>query len=66
MSSDMTIEQVCAYVGGDKPVSKATVYRHIKRGVIPGPYKIGPRLVRFSRAELEAAMERLRNRAEAA
>jgi predicted DNA-binding transcriptional regulator AlpA len=32
---------VCALFGGTKPINPSTLYRNIKKGLIPRPYKVG-------------------------
>jgi predicted DNA-binding transcriptional regulator AlpA len=35
------IREVCKYFGGSKPLHPATIYRHIKNGLISPPDHIG-------------------------
>jgi predicted DNA-binding transcriptional regulator AlpA len=43
-------------LGGSKPISKHTLYRGIAAGRFPRAVRIGPNLVRYVRAELEAVV----------
>jgi hypothetical protein len=35
------IQEVCRFFGGTKPLNPATVYRHIKNGIISRPDHVG-------------------------
>jgi predicted DNA-binding transcriptional regulator AlpA len=47
--------EVCRYLGGTRPINAATLYRHIKRGLLPPPVKVGGSS-RWLRSEIEAAL----------
>jgi predicted DNA-binding transcriptional regulator AlpA len=55
MSSDVELldrRAVCAAFGGIHP---ATLYRHVRAGVVPRPVKVGA-LSRWLRSEVEASL----------
>ena len=55
----LTIEQVCIEWGGKaRPVNRATIYNLIKRGILPKPFKIGPNMSRWTRADVISAKRR--------
>jgi hypothetical protein len=54
----MDLEAVRAFFGGTKPLHPATVYRHVRRGIIPPPYHVGA-LSRWDPAKCAAAREAL-------
>jgi predicted DNA-binding transcriptional regulator AlpA len=55
----INIEEVRVLFGGEKkPIDPATVYRHIRDGIIPRPVHIG-RLSRWLRSECEASLSRM-------
>jgi hypothetical protein len=35
------IQEVCRFFGGTKPLNPATIYRHIKNGIISRPDHVG-------------------------
>ena len=35
------LQYLCRFFGGSRPLSTATVYRLIKRGVVPAPVSVG-------------------------
>lgn len=49
----------CALIGGTRPISPPTLYRLVHRGVLPPPVKIGLRVSRWHRADIERAVEQL-------
>jgi predicted DNA-binding transcriptional regulator AlpA len=49
---------VSLFFGGTKPLHAATVYRHIRAGLIPPPIHVGG-CSRWSLAECEAALARM-------
>ena len=52
-----TIGAACQMVGGDKPISPASYYRGVKRGLYPAPVRVGPNI---SRVDLEVLSAKLR------
>ena len=52
-------DAVCRFFGGTKPLHAATIYRHIRAGLIPAPIKISAGCSRWSLAECEAALARM-------
>jgi hypothetical protein len=48
----ITVESARWEIGGEKPISTATFYRGVKRGLYPAPIHISPGLVRVDRREL--------------
>jgi predicted DNA-binding transcriptional regulator AlpA len=50
---------VQAFFGGTKPLHAATVYRHIRAGLIPAPIKISAGCSRWSLMECEAALAKM-------
>jgi predicted DNA-binding transcriptional regulator AlpA len=53
----LNLKTVCVFFGGpDSPLHAATIYRHIKRGLVPAPIKVGPNASRWLRSECEAAL----------
>jgi predicted DNA-binding transcriptional regulator AlpA len=46
---------VCALLGGSRPIHAATLYRAIRRGLLPRPIKISGSS-RWVRLEIEAAL----------
>jgi len=52
----LSAEEVCRIVGGDKPISAATLYRHIKAGRLPAPEHPTPGISRWRRATLIQAL----------
>jgi predicted DNA-binding transcriptional regulator AlpA len=51
------IKQVAIFFGGTKPLHPATVFRLVKRGVLPAPIKIGPQTSRWIPDECRLALE---------
>jgi predicted DNA-binding transcriptional regulator AlpA len=49
----LDIEAVCAYFGGLDP---STIYRNIRRGVIPAPIRVTANTSRWLRSECERAL----------
>jgi predicted DNA-binding transcriptional regulator AlpA len=45
-------------LGGTRPLNSATIYRLIKKGVLPAPIKVGASS-RWLREECEAALARM-------
>lgn len=54
----LTTEQVCQYLG----VSEPTLYRFIKKGTIPKPFKLGGN--RWRKADIESAVNRMAEEAQ--
>jgi predicted DNA-binding transcriptional regulator AlpA len=52
------IEAVCALLGGSRPLNRSTIYRLIRRGLLPKPLKLGGSS-RWVRSEIEAALAAL-------
>ena len=52
-----TIEAACRMLGGDKPISRVTYYRGVKRGIYPAPKPVSPN---SSRVDLDALAASLR------
>jgi predicted DNA-binding transcriptional regulator AlpA len=50
------IREVARFFGGTKPLHPATVFRLLKRGVIPAPIKIGPQTSRWIPDECRRAL----------
>jgi predicted DNA-binding transcriptional regulator AlpA len=46
---------VCALLGGSRPINPATLYRQVRRGLLPRPIKVGGSS-RWLRHECEAAL----------
>ncbi len=49
----------CAILGGNRPISKTTLWRGTKSGKYPAPVKVGPKTNRWIRAELTAFIEKM-------
>ncbi len=49
-----TIDDVCNYFGGSKPINPATIYTWIKKKGFPDPYKPGPQTSRWLKSEVVA------------
>lgn len=50
-----TVEIACQDIGGkDSPISPATFYRGVKRGLYPRPIHVSPGVVRVDRSALRA------------
>jgi predicted DNA-binding transcriptional regulator AlpA len=47
---------VCALLGGSRPINAATLYRHIRKGLLPPPIKLGGSS-RWLLTEIEAALQ---------
>ena len=54
-----------AVLGGNRPISKATLWRGTKSGKYPAPIKVGPKSNRWIRAELAAYIEKMAARRDA-
>jgi predicted DNA-binding transcriptional regulator AlpA len=52
----LSSEQARQYIGGQKPISKTAFFRGIREGYYPQGRPIGPRLVRWSKRELDDAL----------
>jgi predicted DNA-binding transcriptional regulator AlpA len=46
---------LCALLGGSRPLNSATIYRLIKKGLLPAPIKVGSSS-RWLRTEIETAL----------
>jgi predicted DNA-binding transcriptional regulator AlpA len=55
MPSDelLTCEEVCQYFGGLDP---STIYRNVRRGLIPAPIRVTANTSRWLRSECEASL----------
>jgi len=51
-------KEVCRLFGGTRPINPATLYRHIRQGLLPKPVKVGGSS-RWLRSECEAALQRM-------
>jgi predicted DNA-binding transcriptional regulator AlpA len=49
---------VCRLLGGSRPINPSTLYRNIRRGLLPRPLKLGGSS-RWVRSEFEAALAAL-------
>lgn len=52
------IPGACAFIGGNRPINPATLWRLVKRGKIRPPDKIG-RLRRFRKSRLAEDLDRM-------
>jgi predicted DNA-binding transcriptional regulator AlpA len=52
----ISIKAACSKIGGDKPISPATYYRGVKRGMYPKPIKVSLNSVRVNEADLDDAL----------
>lgn len=53
----ITIDEACAIIGGNgRPISKATYYRGVARGIYPKPFKVGANTSRTLRSECLAVV----------
>jgi predicted DNA-binding transcriptional regulator AlpA len=50
-------EAACKLIGGSRPINAATLYRGVKTGIYPRPFKVAPNVSRWRRSELLAALE---------
>ena len=53
----VSVDLACTIVGGDRPISAATYYRGVKRGIFPAPFHPSPGIARVKTAKLLAAIE---------
>jgi predicted DNA-binding transcriptional regulator AlpA len=60
------IRQVARFFGGTRPLHPATVFRLVKRGVIPAPIKIGPQISRWIPDECRLALQAMMAKRDAA
>jgi predicted DNA-binding transcriptional regulator AlpA len=49
-------KEVCRLFGGNRPLNPSTLYRHIRKGTLPKPIRVGGSS-RWLRTELEAALQ---------
>ena len=49
----------CELLGGNRPISKTTLWRGTKSAKYPAPIKIGPKSNRWIRTELTAYIEKM-------
>ena len=49
----LTVKAACAIIGGDKPISPATYYRGVARGIYPKPDLVGPNIARVNQDRLD-------------
>ncbi len=61
-----SIGAACAMIGGDKPISPATYYRGVKRGIYPAPFKVGPNVSRVNLDRLATVLREMAGEPEAA
>jgi predicted DNA-binding transcriptional regulator AlpA len=54
-----SIETVCRYFGGTKPLNPSSIYRGIKLGIYPPSRKVGPNSRRWLPSECRAARNAL-------
>jgi hypothetical protein len=54
-----SIDAACKVIGGDKPISKATFYRGVARGIYPAPFHPSPNVSRVDLDKLDAAIRAL-------
>jgi predicted DNA-binding transcriptional regulator AlpA len=52
----LCLKEVCAFFGGLDP---STIYRNVRRGVIPAPIRVTANTSRWLRSECEAALARV-------
>jgi predicted DNA-binding transcriptional regulator AlpA len=50
--------EVCRYFGGSRPLNPSTLYRAIRKGLVPKPVKVGGSS-RWLREECQSALEAL-------
>ena len=55
----LTLDGACAVVGGDKPISRATYYRGVKRGLYEPPIKVAPNVSRVPGRRLRKRLSAL-------
>jgi predicted DNA-binding transcriptional regulator AlpA len=59
MKSDLLHKrEVCFLFGGSKPINPATLYRQIRKGLLPKPIRVGGSS-RWLRTECEAALRQM-------
>jgi predicted DNA-binding transcriptional regulator AlpA len=54
----LDVQGACELIGGNRPVSPATLYRGIKSRIYPAPIKISPNVSRWRKSELVEAIDR--------
>jgi hypothetical protein len=54
-----SIDAACQMIGGDRPISKPTYYRGVKRGIYPAPVKVGPNTSRVDLDKLAATLREM-------
>ena len=52
----LTLQEACAIIGGGKPISAATYYRNVKRGILPKPERVTVGVTRVRKSALLAAL----------
>jgi hypothetical protein len=52
----LTLDEACKIIGGTRPISKATYYRNVRRGLLPAPHHPTPHTSRVRLDELVAAL----------
>ncbi len=66
MRDMISAEEACRIIadsrGSESPIAKTTLYRGIAAGRYPPPYKLSPRVSRWSRSELESDLRKLLKR----
>jgi predicted DNA-binding transcriptional regulator AlpA len=55
----MSIREVAAFFGGQRPLNPSTVYRLIRKGILPRPIKVSEGTSRWRRDEVEAALAKM-------
>ncbi len=53
----LDLRATCAFIGGNRPINPATLYRGIRAGRYPAPIKVGPNASRWLRSECETALQ---------
>jgi predicted DNA-binding transcriptional regulator AlpA len=51
-------KEVCRLLGGSRPINPATLYRHIRKGLLPRPIKLGGSS-RWLLTEIEASLQQM-------
>ena len=61
MSDDELLDEqaTCRFLGGSRPIHKATLRRGVKDGRYSKPIRVSKQLVRWRRGELAADVERM-------
>ena len=59
MDDLLDVYEACRFLGGNRPINPATLWRGVKAGRYARPIKIGPQSVRWRRSELQADIDRM-------